>query len=244
MHKVAYSVICVMVASLLAGCGDAPTTKANAELRAAIDVARRHCLRAAGAMGVLPEASAPNPRPVVRENPDVLAALADAEKTLTTALAAADDAGREIRAVAQQLLADVHRAAGQYRDLLVRGRTAALTAQQQRVAGQAARLGRVGALRQAMRSFLALSDDSRPEQASPVAEELKIQAAEQVAALDAEIADLQDRVAGIRRRIDTLQAKVEQHQAQATALRQQIVTATGMMVLELDERASVAEAVV
>ncbi|NLF29860.1 MAG: hypothetical protein GX591_03110 [Planctomycetes bacterium] len=231
-----------MVASLFAGCGESPTTQANDELRAAIDVARRHYQRAAGAMGVLPEAPASDPRQTVRENPDVLVALGDADRTLSAALAAGADAGRETRALAQQLLADVRMAAGEYRGLLVRGRMAALTAQGERVAAQAERLGRLAALCEATQTFLSLSDGPGSDKARPLAADLKGQAAERLADLDKEIAALRNRAAQIRSRIGALQATVDRNQTEATALRQQTIAAQGVMVLELDERASATEA--
>ncbi|MFW6145978.1 MAG: hypothetical protein ACOC7R_01440 [Planctomycetota bacterium] len=231
-----------MVASLFVGCGGSPETEADAELRAAIDVARRHYLRAAGAMGVLTEAATPDPAAVVRENAEVFDALDEADKALTAALTAAGSAGREVRARAQRLLADVRMAAAEYRDLLVRGRTAALTAQQARVAAEAERLGRLAAQAGALRTFVELSGGPDPDSARPVAARLKAEITERLDDLDGRLATLRDRATQIRREIETLQTLAERKQTQATALRQQILTTDGVMVLELDERASALEA--
>ncbi len=242
MHKVAYPLICMTVASLLAGCGESATTQADAELAAAIDTAQQQYLRAVGAMGVLPETTDTDPQGAVGENPEVFEALADAEKTLTAALTANADAGRETRARAGQLLTDVHMAAADYHDLLMGRRSAAVAAAQARVADEAERVERLAARTEAMRTFVALSDGPDPDSARPKAAELKAGTVQRLADLDGRLASLREQAVQIDGRIDTLRALAQEKQTEAAALRRELPAATGMMRLELDERASALEA--
>jgi len=241
VQKVAYLFVVAILAAAIAGCSEKPETRAAEDIRAQVDVARRHFLRAAGLMGVSPTDLTP-----ADEQAQVLDALNDAEKVLTEALSTHTDATDAGKAPANSMLGEVRLAMAGYHGILARERTSIVDDLLLQLQSEAARGQALAAVGEALQTLTERTNAPDGDEASAraAAKVLQEQAKARQIAAKQKVDQLRATRNDLTKQIEDAIPATETQRRSAGELRRQNRAAMGTEKLELDEKASAAEAVV